>query len=323
MQHAGMGDLVWLVPYFRAVAADSLDGQVTVIAPPSTFARELVGHERWVREVIDFDRRPRRSEKRQGRHSGLPGLMRMGEELRPRRIERVALFSERSARAAFACAWGGIPERLGYGTGWVQRRLLTPSAWIERYAGPAVAAYKEATAFSIAQGWCTAPLVPRLAVEASALATMARALAGLPRPVHALAIGASEPFKQWGEGRFVELATRLCERGHCVLLIGGRAESALGQAIFQRIAPALQARVKVMTENTVRETVAVLSLADSCIGNDTGAANIAAATGTPTWVVLGPRPSLEHDPQTLHLIQAPSLDDILPADVARQVLAAL
>ncbi|MBC7662344.1 MAG: hypothetical protein H7276_00885, partial [Caulobacter sp.] len=35
IQHAGMGDLVWHVPYFRRIAETSSDGQVTVIAPPS------------------------------------------------------------------------------------------------------------------------------------------------------------------------------------------------------------------------------------------------------------------------------------------------
>jgi heptosyltransferase-2 len=65
-----------------------------------------------------------------------------------------------------------------------------------------------------------------------------------------------------------------------------------------------------------------MSLATTCIGNDTGACNIAAAVGTPTWVVLGPRPPLEHDPGTLHMIAAPRLADIRPGDVARHALAA-
>ena len=64
------------------------------------------------------------------------------------------------------------------------------------------------------------------------------------------------------------------------------------------------------------------SLATTCIGNDTGACNIAAAVGTPTWVVLGPRPPLEHDPRTLRMIAAPSLGEIRPADFAPHALSA-
>jgi heptosyltransferase-2 len=321
-QWVGMGDLVWHVPYCRLIAETSFGGQISVVASPTTFARELIGHEPWVREIIDFDRHPRRHEERQGRHRGVIGLWRMAQELKPQGFQRIVLFTNHSNRSLVAW-WAHIPVRLGYGTSWLQRRLLTRTAWIERYPGPAVTAYKDATAFSIAQGWCSAPIVPRLVVRPDARAAMVDALAPLPRPLHALAIGASEPYKQWGEARFAALATLLTSRGHGVLLLAGPAEQALAQAILSRIDAGLQGRVKVMTQGTVAQTVAALSLVQTCIGNDTGAANIAAAVGTPTWVVLGPRPPLEHDPETLHLIQAPRLEDIAPADVAQRVLAAL
>ena len=323
LQQNGMGDLVWHAEYFRRVAETSRDGQVTLIAPPTVMASELLGHEPWLREVVDFDRRPRRSENRRGRHSGLAGLLRFARELAPRRLERIVLFSDHPLRALLVAWRAGIVTRLGYGTTWLQRRLLTASPWIRPYQGRAVASYKEASAFAIAQGWCEAPLVPRISVRPDALERMRARLVPLPRPLHALAIGASEPFKQWGEGQFVELARMLAARGHGVVLLGGPAEGALAQAILSRIDAPLRAQVAVLTDGSVADSVAALSLAQSCIGNDTGAVQIAAAVGTPTFVVLGPRPPLEHDPQTMRLVQAPSLQDIRPADVAAQALREL
>lgn len=323
LQQNGMGDLVWHAEYFRRVAATSRDGQVTLVAPPTVMARELLGHEPWLREVVDFDRRPRRTENRRGRHSGLGGLLRFARELAPRRLERIVLFSDHPLRALFVAWRAGIGTRLGYGTTWLQRRLLTASPWIRPYEGPAVASYKEASAFAIAQGWCDAPLVPRISVRPDALERMRVRLAPLPRPLHALAIGASEPFKQWGEERFVELAQLLAAHGHGVVMLGGPAEAGLAQAILARIAAPLRANVAAITDAAVADSVAALSLAQSCIGNDTGVVNMAAAVGTPTFVVLGPRPPLEHDPQTLRLLQAPSLQDIRAADVASQALDAL
>jgi heptosyltransferase II len=323
LQQNGMGDLVWHAEYFRRIAETSRDGQVTLVAPPTVMARELLGHEPWLREVVDFDRRPRRSENRRGRHSGLAGLLRFARELAPRRLERIVLFSDHPGRALFVAWRAGIATRLGYGTTWLQRRLLTPSPWIRPYEGPAVASYKEASAFAVAQGWCDAPLVPRISVRRDALERMRARLAPLPRPLHALAVGASEPFKQWGEGPFVELASLLAARGHGVLLLAGPAEAALAHAILARIDAPLRARVTAMTDGSVAESVAALSLAQSCIGNDTGVVNMAAAVGTPTFVVLGPRPPLEHDPQTMRLVQAPSLQDIRAADVAAQALREL
>ncbi|WP_457352800.1 glycosyltransferase family 9 protein [Roseateles sp. P5_D6] len=319
LQLNGMGDLVWHAQYFRCVAEQSRDGQVSLIAAPTTMARELLGHEPWVREIIDFDRRPRKSERRRGRHSGLDGLLRLGAELAPKRFDRMVLFSDHPGRAIIVCWRAGIRTVLGFGETWLQRLLLTRSPWISRYRGPAVAGYKDATNFSIAQGFCSAPIVPRISVRPDALARMGERLAPLPRPFHALAIGASEPYKQWGEDNFVELANRLAARGHGVLLLGGPAEGVLAQAILAHVEPALRERVATMTDSSVAESVAALSLARSCIGNDTGAVNIAAAVGTHAFIVLGPRPPLEHDPEHVHLLQAAQLSDIRAADVEARV----
>ena len=320
-QWVGMGDLVWHIPYFREIARTSRDGQVSVIASPTCFARELLGHEPWAREVIDFDRHPRRHEERAGRHAGVSGLWRFGRELRGHGFDRIVLFTNHTNRTVVA-AIAGIPERLGYGTSWLQRRLLSRGPWIRRYRGPAVTAYKDATAFAIAHGFAAAPIVPTLVVRPEALARVQARVAGLPRPLHALSIGSSEPYKQWGEDNFAALAGEIARAGHGVTLVGGPAERAMAQAILARLEPALRPRVLAMTDGTVGDTVAAMSLARTCIGNDTGAANIAAAVGTPTWVVLGPRPPLEHDPRTLRMIAAPSLGEIRPEDVAPHALSA-
>jgi heptosyltransferase-2 len=321
MRDVGIGDLVWHAPYFQRVASTSADGQVTLLVPPTTQARELLGHEPWVRKVIDFDRRPRRTERRAGRHGGLAGLLRLAAQISAEPLDRVVMFTHRSLPAAFACWWAGVPQRLGYGTEPLQRWLLSRAGWIEPHRGPGVAAYWNATAMCRRHGWCDAPLVPRLTVRPDALARMQARLAGLPRPLHALAIGTSEPVKQWGEARFAELGERLCARGHGVVMLGGPAEAALAQAILARIEPALRPRAAALTDGSVADSVAALSLADDCIGNDTGAANIAAAVGTPTWVVLGPRPPLEHDPEHLRMIRGPVLHEITAAQVLAHVLA--
>ena len=319
----GMGDLVWHAQYYRCVAEQSQGGQVTVIAPPTAMARELIGHEPWVREVIEFDRRPRRSERRKGRHSGLFGLLRFGKELAPKKFDRMVLFSDHPGRAIIVCWRAGIRTILGFGDTGLQRLLLTKSPWISRYRGPAVAGYKDATNFAIAQGFCSAPIVPRISVRPDALARMRERLAALPRPLHVLAIGASEPYKQWGQGNFIELANRLAARGHGLVLLGGPAEAELAQAIRAGVEPTLRGQVLAMTDASVAGSVAACSLAQSCIGNDTGAIQFAAGVGTHAFVVLGPRPLLEHDPEHVHMLVAPQLADISAAQVEARVLAVL
>ncbi|CAM3750615.1 glycosyltransferase family 9 protein [Roseateles saccharophilus] len=321
LQWVGMGDLVWHVPYFRRVAETSLGGQVSLIASPTVFAGQLVGHEPWVADIIDFDRHPRRHEGRQGRHRGVMGLFRMGIELRERQFDRIVLFTNHTNRSLVAVT-ARIPERLGYGTTWLQRRLLSHGPWIRRYAGPAVGTYEDATSFAIAQGWCDAPIAPSLLVRPEALQRAKARVQALPGTLHALCIGSSEPYKQWGMDNFTELAAELAGAGHGVLLVAGPAEREMAQAILQRVEPALRTRVLDATDGTVADTVATMSLMRTCLGNDTGGVQIAAAVGTPTWVMLGPRPLLNHDPQKLHNLTAPGLADIRPGDVARIALAA-
>ncbi len=320
MRHNGMGDLVWHAEYFRLVAATSRDGQVTVVVPPSARAQDLLGHEPWVREVMDYDRRPRRSEGRTGRHSGFFGPLRFGAELATRQLDRMVLFSDRPGRALVACLRAGISTRIGFGSTWLQRRLLTDGPRVPLYRGSAVGLYHDATSLALANGWSHMPTVPRLTVRPDALHRMRARLAGMPWPLHVLAIGASETYKQWGARRFTALAQLLATRGHGVVLLGGPAETGLSLEILTALPAVLRSRVLALTDLPVPDSVAVLSLAQTCIGNDTGMSNIAAAVGTSTYIVLGPRPPLEHDPVHITLLQAPALEDIRADQVLEQVL---
>ena len=318
MRDVGIGDLVWHAPYFQKIAAQSDGSRVTLFVPPTTHARDLVGHEPWVHDVVDFDRRPRLTERRVGRHSGLRGLLELAQQFADRDHERVVIFTPRPLPASFASWWAGVPHRIGFGAP-AQRWLLSQASRVGDYDGPGVAAYWHATALCNTNGWCDGPLVPRLNVRQDALDRMRALLATMARPLHALAIGSSETCKQWGPARFATLARLLASRGDGVLLLGGPAERAMADAIADALPPELRARVLAMTDHSVADTVAAMSLADSCIGNDTGAANIAAAVGTPTWVILGPRPLLEHNPAALRMIRAASLEDIEPRHVLEQV----
>ncbi len=315
LQFTGIGDLIWHIHYFRLIAERSHNGQVTIIAQPSTLARGFIGHEPWVEEIIDHDHRPRRGEGRKGQHAGLRGMHRMASQLRQRQFDRIILFSGRASRGLVA--WlSGIPTRMGFGYRWLQRIFLSQGPYIPAYTGQSVAAFHEASAFMVAHGFCGAPIPPRLEVPAAFVAQMQTRLSHLQRPWYALAIGTSEVHKQWGAANFAELAKRLIEeRGGSVILLGGPGETTLAQEIKSAIPPALHPHVAIVTDAPPLGSAAVLQLADACIGNDTGMTNVAAAVQTPSYALLGERPPLEHDPVYLHNIRAKRLTDITAAHV--------
>ena len=161
LQYTGIGDLIWHIQYFKAVAEQSQGGKVTVVAQPSTLARAFIGKEPWVESVIDHDHRPRRGEKRKGRHAGLLGMWRMAQQLKQGRFDRIVLFSGRVSRGLIA-AVSGIPSRIGYGYKPLQRIFLNKAPFIQPYDGPSIAAYHEATRLMIQHGFCDQAIVPRL-----------------------------------------------------------------------------------------------------------------------------------------------------------------
>ncbi|MDR2981739.1 MAG: hypothetical protein LBV12_05780 [Puniceicoccales bacterium] len=314
-QYAGIGDFVFHLPYFRAIAEKSRSGKVSIIASPSTFARELVTAEPWVDEVIYYDHHPRRTEKRKGRHEGMFGLWRMAQDLRERNFGRIILFSPKFNRGLLA--WlSRIPLRLGYGFGFLQRIFLNAPPYIKPYRGEALCVYNEATAMAMAHGFCTEPLVPRLRIPEKIKAAMESRFSNMPRPLYVFAIGTSAPNKQWGARCFGELAHELIKHGCGVILSGGPGEESLAAEIMALVPEEEHKAITAFTRGTILESATLLSIADACIGNDTGIVNVAAACERPSYVLIGSRPILNQDP-LLVMIRAKTLTEISVGDVMK------
>lgn len=91
--------------------------------------------------------------------------------------------------------------------------------------------------------------------------------------------------KRWPAERYAELAARLAESGMDVGLIGSAAEIDVSTDVSSR---ANHQPIMLTGKTTVAEAIAVISIADVLITNDTGPAHIGAAVGTPTLVIFGP-----------------------------------
>jgi heptosyltransferase-2 len=292
---SGIGDLVWHIPYFRAIAAISAGGKASLVARPSARAGDLLAAEDWVEQLFEFDRRPRRSECRRGRHDGLWAQLKFVGMLRRHRYQRVYIFSGR-ARYAWLAAMAGISQRYGFGFGLLQRLWLNHPPYIAPHSGNGSWVYPEATAFALAHGLCDVPLVPRMKVLEPVLESMKTRLEPLPRPLVGFAVGASDPVKNWGGERFRELAQRLTNSGCGVVLLGGPAERELVENIHAAMAPARRARVLPFAQASLQHTAAVLRLCNCCVGNDTGVLNMAAANRCPAVGLFGATLPLAHDP---------------------------
>jgi heptosyltransferase-2 len=107
------------------------------------------------------------------------------------------------------------------------------------------------------------------------------------RPLVALCPGSiNSRAKRWPIERYAMLADRLSEELSAdVLLIGSQGELDVSIAVAKQ----MRSKPVLLTGKTdLAEVVAVLSLVDLLVTNDTGAAHIASALGRPTLVIFGP-----------------------------------
>ncbi len=312
---SGIGDLIWHVPYLRAIAATSRDGRVTLMARPSCRARDLLDAEPAIEDVIEYDYRPRRSELRRGSDAGVGGFLRMAARLRSRGFDRVYIFSSRS-RYAWLAWLAGIPQRAGFGFSRAQRLALNAGPYIRPYGGAGNWVYPEATEFARAHGFVDRAALPRIAVPPALLAEADRELTALPLPRVALVIGTSEARKDWGVANFTALARALRDRAFGVLVLGGPTEAQVADRILAGVGhpPGTVA----LCRASVLQSAAALQRCGLCIGNDTGALNLAAAVGVRCLGLFGATRALGHDPK-IEAIEAPTMEAIGLDEVLRRV----
>lgn len=308
---SGIGDLVWHVPYIRAIARTSRGGRVALMARPSCRAGDLLAGEASIDDVIEYDYRPTRPGSGPGRHRGVRGLAQIVRELRRRRFDRVYVFSSR-VRYGLLAWLAGIPYRAGFGFSRVERLALNAAPYIRPYAGEGNWVYAEATEFARVHGFVAGPVVPQIAVPDDLVAELARELQRLPRPLVAVAIGTSQPRKNWGVENFARLAQALAERGAGVVLLGGPAEAASAQRIRAGVARAQS--ISIRCESSVLKTAAALKACDVCVGNDTGALNLAPAVGVPALGLFGGTKPLQHDAR-MGAIEGETMNTIAVDDV--------
>jgi heptosyltransferase-2 len=195
---------------------------------------------------------------------------------------------------SFASAWltrrAHVAERWGYARDW-RARLLTRA--VRRPKQPMhQGAYYQHLVREL--GIATGPLEPAVTVPADALADarvlLARSGWNETRPLVVLAPGAAYgKAKQWIPSHMVRLVTDLArDRGATCVLVGSRGDAATTRAV--RAAVPVDARPHVLDlagATSLPVLAAVLSLASTCVSNDSGAMHLAAAVGVPIVGIFG------------------------------------
>jgi heptosyltransferase-2 len=309
----GIGDVVWHLPFIRAIAAASPGGTVTFLTLPSSHGRELLAAEPCIAATHYFEHHG--SELRRGLN-----LIRLVTLLRRCRLRSLWIL-DRTLRPAVAGALAGIPERIGLGLG--PQRFFITNAGIDderRHDHPIEWLRALMQAMQI-------PLLttePALPLPAEVTATIGRRFAAHPRPWVVLGIGASQAYRDWPRAHWAAFIAGLHRRAAgTVFIVGGATQRASAQAL---IADTAGGRTVDACDLAVVEATALMHLADAFVGTDSGPMNLAAAAGVPAFALFGASPVLSYS-RFIHPVlpddgAGPSPDGmarISPASVLAQI----
>jgi heptosyltransferase-2 len=273
----GIGDVVWHLPFIRAIAAADPAGAVTFLTLPSSFAKDLLQAEPCVADVAYFDHGG--SELRRGLH-----LARLTMLLRRARFRRVWIL-DRTVRPALAAALAGVPQRIGLGLG--PQRLFITNAGIDRRHFHDLP-IDWLRALMAAMDVPLASTEPNLALPATLLAALAERYRAAPRPWIVLALGGSHPTKDWPSAHWKTFIDALRRRtAGSVFLIGGREQT---ERASEFVASPVGATAINACDLAIAEAAGLLRLADLFVGPDSGPMNLAAAGATPAFAMFGSTP---------------------------------
>jgi heptosyltransferase-2 len=145
----------------------------------------------------------------------------------------------------------------------------------------------------------------------------------MPRPWIVLAPGASHSAKDWPDDHWAALLDTLRRTPGTMFLIGGPDNAVRAEGLIARSAgaPAVNA-----CDLSIVEAAALLRRADLFVGPDSGPMNLAAAGGTPAFVLFGATPVQSYS-RFIHAIEpddgrgqgADGMQRISPAAVLRRI----
>jgi heptosyltransferase-2 len=284
----GIGDVIWHLPFVRAIAAVSPAGQVSFFAPSSSGAQELFAAEPSVAETIYID------------HAGselrrVVNVIRLAALLRRRRFHAVWIL-DRTMRPAFAASLAGIPTRIGLGLG-PQKLFITNPGVDQRHFHDHPIDWLRA--LMLAMKVPLSSTEPALALPRDTLAAVGERFKHYARPWIVLGLGASHPDKDWSDAQWGEFLAGLRTPG-TVFLIGGGANTARAQDLIARgTAGTVNA-----CDLKLAESAALLRYADLFIGPSSAPMNLAAAGATQAFGLFGSTQVLNYS-KYIHAIEPP------------------
>ena len=278
-QHNQMGDMVLTLPALRALRRAYPRARIVFVASP--LCQELLADHPDIDTLIVFDK--------QSLWHPL-ALWRLVRALRhPRPDLAVVLGTVSFSTTSALLAWAsGARLRAGVSSRAFGSDLSGAIYHLELPVSPSEVHEVEHNLAPLRGLGIDAPvelptLLPGPAALLAAREFIARAFPSQDGPVIVVHPGAGKTENIWPVERFAEVARALTQQDRARMVVSeGPRDGAVAAALLSRCPGAVRWHA------TLRDTIGILGCAQAFIGNDTGLAHVAAATGVPTVAIFGP-----------------------------------
>ena len=272
-----IGDAVMTTPAISIIREHFPHAKITILANEPV--SQLFSNHPGIDKVITF--------KRQGKHHGVAGRLRLAAELRKQAFD-LAIILPNSFDSALVPWLAGIPARIGKCSD--GRTLLLNGRYTAAKGAPPcheVEYYLNLMRYFGITGSCTQPhlfITPEEADRASGLL----AENGIQPADFVLGINPGASYgsaKRWYPDRFAEVARRLADEWSAkVVIFGGPGETAIAGDIESRLEGAA---MNLAGKTSVRELMSLIRRCNFFITNDSGPMHIAAAFDVPLVAIFG------------------------------------
>lgn len=282
----GIGDMIWHLPYTRALARRALSGTVTVLTKSHASAKTWLSKEPSIDAFIYLDRRR---------------MLLKGLELRQHQFDEAWVFHE-SFSYALVARIAGIPRRIGPGLKWDQRLLLTNAPLPA--AARSLRHIEQMNEMMSQEGIEIRLSDQKLLLDPQEEASLDQAFSCYPKPWVTYGVGASDPDKMWPLPFYAPLSQGLAERGAKTFFICGGAHE---KDRVMQISDSLKTRgleAVPIFDLPLPRVFALLSRAALFVGNDSGLLNGSACLCVTSLGLFGASAPLFYSPY-LHRLLPP------------------
>ena len=266
----GIGDVIWHLPFIRAIAAATPEHAITFLTPPSSMGAELLQAENCVARTLYFEH----GGSEIARAFQLARLTQMLRKLNPQTV----WILDKTIRPALAALLASVPQRIGMGLG-RQELLITNPGLDDKYRHEYPIECLTALLADI--GVPLATTEPNLALPANVVCAVGTRFEGQRRPWIVIGLGASLPEKDWSRSQWIAFVDdlRRLTRG-TAFMIGGPANALLADELTGKTSGTTMINA---CNLSLIDSAALMKHADLFVGPNSGPMNIAAAVGTPAF----------------------------------------